>query len=324
MALQNSDYSNTPNTSTYVDVGRSYLQYDLTHVQHDPAHCLAQGLFRSLGPKDRQKLKLAVVYKLGDKQIEFSGPEPLGANDLRILQGLIALAAISGENKKGAIVTAQPLSEKGKKLREGLELKWDAVNENAAVAEVSFANLAKEIGYSPTTHNFTIMRECIERIFKVTVIVKADNKRLGFHLLSYYESENNKDKKDGKFYVALNPLLTNAVLGKEHYVRIDMNEVRVIQSDPARLIHQRLCAWIDFGETKRVDLNILCEYVWPDKTDNKKTLWKRQNTVRKALQEIAGLGWEIKEYSKNKFEIKRPGTFKKRKKKKNASVIAVT
>ena len=50
-------------------------------------------LFRSLKRGERKRSKLDVVYDYGNnKRIEFSGPEPLGANDLRILQGLVALA----------------------------------------------------------------------------------------------------------------------------------------------------------------------------------------------------------------------------------------
>lgn len=69
-------------------VGEIPMAFDLTHARHDPAHCLAPGLFRSLKRGDRKKLKLDVTYPYGEgEQIEFSGPEPLGADDLRILQG---------------------------------------------------------------------------------------------------------------------------------------------------------------------------------------------------------------------------------------------
>src|SRR5699024_4587090 len=63
-------------------------KHSLSHVRHDPAHCLAPGLFRALKRGERKRSKLDVTYDYGDgKRIEFSGPEPLGADDLRILQG---------------------------------------------------------------------------------------------------------------------------------------------------------------------------------------------------------------------------------------------
>ena len=71
-------------------------KHSLSHVRHDPAHCLAPGLFRALKRGERKRSKLDVTYDYGDgKRIEFSGPEPLGADDLRILQGLVAMAGPS-------------------------------------------------------------------------------------------------------------------------------------------------------------------------------------------------------------------------------------
>lgn len=46
-----------------------------------------------------------------------------------------------------------------------------------------------------------------------------------------------------------------------------MAEVRVLQTDPARLMHQRLCGWIDPGKSGRVELDTLCGYVWPDEAN---------------------------------------------------------
>lgn len=53
-------------------------KHSLSHVRHDPAHCLAPGLFRALKRGERKRSKLDVTYDYGDgKRIEFSGPEPL-------------------------------------------------------------------------------------------------------------------------------------------------------------------------------------------------------------------------------------------------------
>jgi hypothetical protein len=58
------------------------MAFDLTHARHDPAHCLAPGLFRSLKRGDRKKLKLDVTYIYGeDTQARFVGFEPLDAGD---------------------------------------------------------------------------------------------------------------------------------------------------------------------------------------------------------------------------------------------------
>ena len=92
----------------------------------------------------------------------------------------------------------------------------------------------------------------------------------------------------------------------EAHARIDMAEVRVLQTDPARLMHQRLCGWIDPGKSGRVELDTLCGYVWPDEA-NAEAMKKRRQTARKALAELAAVGWVVNEYAKGKWEIKRPG-----------------
>ena len=147
------------------------------------------------------------------------------------------------------------------------------------------------------------MRECIERLWKVSIIAQNGRKRQGFRLLSEYAS----DEQDGKLYVALNPLIARAVMGGGQHVRISMDEVRALQTDPARLMHQRLCGWIDPGKSGRVELDTLCGYVWPDQA-NPEAMKKRRQTARKALAELAAIGWAVSEYAKGKWEVKRPAT----------------
>ena len=271
-------------------------KHDLTHARHDPAHCLAPGLFRSLKRGERKRGKLGVVYDYGDgKRIEFSGPEPLGVDDLRILQGLVASAGPSG-----LVLSHEPQTEAGRQLRLFLEPKWEAVQQDAMVVKGSYGALAYEVGYA-NINDTRPVRDCIERLWKVSIIVQNGKKRQGFRLLSQYTS----DEKNGKLFVALNPLITRAVMGGQH-IRIDMAEVRSMHTDPARLLHQRLCGWIDAGKSGRVALDTLCGYVWPEEVTNVNAIKKRRQTARKALGELAAAGWKLCEYSKGKWEIGRP------------------
>lgn len=271
-------------------------KHDLTHARHDPAHCLAPGLFRSLERGERKHGKLDVVYDYGDgKRIEFSGPEPLGVDDLRILQGLVASAGPSG-----LVLSHEPQTEAGRQLRLFLEPKWEAVQQDAMVVKGSYGALAYEVGYA-NINDTRPVRDCIERLWKVSIIVQNGKKRQGFRLLSQYTS----DEKNGKLFVALNPLITRAVMGGQH-IRIDMAEVRSMHTDPARLLHQRLSGWIDAGKSGRVALDTLCGYVWPEEVTNVNAIKKRRQTARKALGELAAAGWKLCEYSKGKWEIGRP------------------
>lgn len=270
---------------------------ELTHARHDPIHCLAPGLFRSLQKGECKRAKLDVVYDFGDgRRVEFSGPEPLGADDLRVLQGLVAMAGPAG-----LVLSPEPKTEAGRQLRLFLEPKWDAIRQDAMVVRGSYRALAREVGYASIDKTKPI-RECIERLWKVSVIVQEGRRRMGFRLLSEYAS----DEDEGKLYVALNPRLASAVMGGQH-VRISMGEVRALRTDPARLIHQRLCAWIDPGKWGRVETDTLCGYVWPTEAGSTAAVKKRRHTARLALSELAGLGWRLREYAKDKWEIGRPG-----------------
>jgi hypothetical protein len=257
---------------------------------------LAPGLFRSLKRGERKRGKLDVVYDYGDgKRIEFSGPEPLGVDDLRVLQGLVAMAGPGG-----LVLSSEPQTDAGKQLRLFLEPKWEAVQQDAMVVKGSYRALAREIGYANPDDTKSI-RQCIERLWKVSIIVQNGSKRQGFRLLSEYAS----DDQDGKLYVALNPLIARAVMGGGQHVRIDMDEVRALKTDPARLLHQRLCAWINPCMSRRVELDTLCGYVWPTAA-NENAMKRRRGIARKALSELVALGWTVREYAKNKFEIERP------------------
>lgn len=274
-------------------------KHSLTHARHDPAHCLAPGLFRSLKRGERKRGKLDVVYDYGDgKRIEFKGPEPLGADDLRILQGLVAMAGPSG-----LVLGPEPKTEGGRQLRLFLEPKWEAVEADAMVVKGSYRALVREIGYAEDGGSqFKAIRECIERLWTVSIIAQNGRKRQGFRVLSEYAS----DEADGRLYVALNPLIAQAVMGGGQHVRISMDEVRALQTDQARLIHQRLCGWIDPGKSGKAAIDTLCGYVWPDEVTNPNTLKTRRQTARKALAELATLGWTVSEYAKGKWEITRP------------------
>jgi hypothetical protein len=282
--------------------GESAMSYDLTHARHDPAHCLTPGLFRSLKRGERKRLKLDVTYNYGDDSIRFWGPEPLGGDDLRVLQGLVAMAAISGDNGRGIVLRHETESEAGQQLRLWLDMRWDAIEKDTMVAKGSFRQLARELGYAEDGGSqFKTIRESIERLWAVSVIVERGGKRQGFRILSEYAS----DEQEGKLFVALNPRLADAVMGERPHTRINMAEVRKLETDPARLLHQRLCGWIDPGKSGKAEIDTLCGYVWPDAA-NDEAMKKRRQTARKALVELAAVGWTVTEYAKGKWEISRP------------------
>lgn len=272
------------------------MAFDITHARHDPMHCLVPGLFRSLKRGERKKLKLDVTYRNTENvQARFVGFEPLGADDMRLLQGLVVLGG-----PKGIILTPEPTADLPKQLRLFLKPKFDAEVQDALVVRESLTSLLSEIGLTDGGDNIKAIKACLMRMANVTVVVTKGSQQRSFHLLSYAF-----DEEDGRLFVALNPQITEAILGKRPYTRIEMAEVRALQTDAARLIHQRLCGWIDPGKARCVELDTLAGYVWPDET-NAEAMKKRRQKVRKALAELVDVGWNVSEYAKGKWEIRRP------------------
>lgn len=277
---------------------------DLTHARHDPAHVLAPGLFRSLAPGDRKRLKLDARYSHGQDALEFWGREPLGVDDLRVLQGLVAMAG-----PKGVILRSEARDDASEGVR---QLALDLFNppellaqadreSDALVVRSTLRSLARAIGVDEGGKGLTMLRRSIERLYSVTVIVERGRKRVGTRLLSSYAS----DEGTGDVYIALSPRLTQAILGDRQHVRIDLAEVRALKTDPARLIHQRLCGWIDQGKSGKATLTTLASYVWPDE-GNPALVRFRRGRVRKALEELRGMAWTVTEDKDGNCRIGRP------------------
>jgi len=276
----------------------SVKNFKLAFAKHDPETCLAPGLFRSLKKGERKKTKLDVTYSLGEGKGEarFIGFEPLGADDMRLLQGLIALGG-----PEGLYLTPETKSEQGKQLRLFLDPKFDAATQNALVVKEQIGTLLEEIGLTKGKSNYEDLKASLTRMANVTIIRTNGSHHASFHLLSY-----TLDEFDGSLLVALNPQITKAIIGN-HYTRIEMAENRAIQKASTRLIHQRLCAWINQGESERIELDTLCKYVWPDTNTTPSAMRTRRSTIRReALPELERIGWTIQEYTKGKYEIGRP------------------
>lgn len=240
--------------------------------------------------------KLDITYKFSeDEEVRFTGFEPLGADDMRLLQGLVGLA---GPN--GILLSPAPEKPVAKDLRRLLEPKFEAAEQDAMVVRESMERLLIETGLTDGGDNIKGLKASLHRMSNVTVKVTKGKKEASFHLMSYAF-----DGETGKLFAALNPRIAEAVLGQRQYAHIDMAEVRALQSDPARLIHQRLCGWLNLGKTRKVEIDTLCSYVWPDVVSDG-AMRRRRSIVRKALAELVELGWTVSERGKGKYEITRP------------------
>ena len=134
-------------------------------------------------------MRLDVLYQFGSsEQIHFKGPEPLGADDLRILQGVVAMA---GPN--GLVLAKDTENSFRQQLRLFLDLKWDAIHQDVLVVKQSYRALAREIGMNPDRGDtFKTIRQSIDRLFSVSIYVKSGPIQRNYRLLSACESDDEK------------------------------------------------------------------------------------------------------------------------------------
>jgi hypothetical protein len=283
------------------DLWSALMPYKLTHVRHDSAICLVPGLFRTVKRGDYKKKKLHLVYEFGTKEkIEFLGFEPLGSEDLLVLQGLIAMA---GKNK--TVIASDAKGKRGLQLRSEMELKGSALDALLSIIQCSFYDLAKEIGKNTNSGSvLKSIKASIKRLWAVSIVVTSHDNWSGFRILSGIKVND----KTNQLWVALNPRVTEAIFGHRPHTRINMEEIRKLNTGPARILHQRLCAIISQGETRKILPETLVSYIWPEPAVGS-TLRMRRQKLKKALTEIADTGsWSIKEG----YQITRVGEFKKK------------
>lgn len=270
-----------------------------THGRHDRSCSLAPGLFRSLKRGER-KFPLDILYRNGKKSLHFKGGELLGANDLRVLQGIVAMASI----QQIEFTPASPKTADGKFLA---SLIKGTISENGeallyCMTKTTIYRLSKEIGYKDDggSQRSTIL-EALDRMAGVSVIYDDEFEHypidfIGFRLI----------KETGELMVAVNPLIAKSIWREQSFVHIDMDEVRAISSDTVRILHHRLCAIIDPKKSHAFNIDTLLKYVWPDEA-SQGTVRRRRGLLRTALIELSKLdGWDITEEKKGKFRIRRP------------------
>ena len=263
------------------------IKYKIEVARHDAAHCLAPGLFQSLKRGDRKKLKLDITYQYNEREsLRAVGFEPLGADDMRILQTIVGLVGRSNQ----LIPLAEPKTDEGKQLALLLEPKHEALKENSRTARTNLNSFMREAGFK--TDGGQAREDVVEsfrRLANVTLFVRRDKWEWSCHLLSY-----TVDQNDGKLQFAVNPRITEAILGERGHTHIDMREVRADLSDPTRILHQRLCAVVDPGKQRKISLDVLIGYIWNDPVTGA-TLRQRRVTIRASFAELQATGgWEFK------------------------------
>jgi len=270
------------------------MDTELTHARFHPSYCTAPGLFRSLHKGQRKMEKLDVTYCWGSYKMHFVGKERLGADDMRLLQVIVALAGPIGVTLSPDPTKAIPLA-----LRHNLAVD-DGRPLDAIMLSCSASKLLAETGMTDGGGNTNILKASLTRMNSVTVIVTYDGAIASYKMLSHIFEGGSK-----QLHIALNPMLADAVDNKPPFTRIELNEVRKLKSDAARLIHQRLCGFVNQGQTQKVGLDRLCSYAWGERA-NPATERKRRQRIPDAARSLSDCGWIVSEDGRNQFLISRP------------------
>jgi len=252
---------------------------------------MVPGLFRPLKRGDRQRQELHIVHKSKLLTLEFRNSELLGANDLRVLQGILAIAS---PLEAPEILTGTDTPSHRRELRKNLLLSDTACELKTLVVEGTYYQLAKELGYDETSgKNVTNFRACVKRLCGVLMSVSPkEGSSYTCQLMSQYSSDELKKQ----LTVALSPRLTDAVLGirvaaSGSHTRIEMVEVRKKMGEDTRIIHQYLCALFRPGEFRTITSETLINKIWPGQS-TRETQQKHRERLKIAMNELRDkIGW---------------------------------
>lgn len=287
--------------------------FETTHARHDRTHVLAGGLFRSLAKGQQDALKLRAWYGQGNSAddnltgIEFVGPDPLGALELRVLQVLVAMAG-----KKPNPLPPQPKTPEGNSLRSIIDQNRDCQarpDDQHLAVRTSYRQIAIECGLDPeSASGFKRVRKSMERMANVSIwqqtAVPGKKSAIRWKVGSLLEQVITQDKKS-PVLVGINAMLSETILSSKQYTRIQLDEARAL-SDPGVLIHQRLCGSVDQGKKWTFSIETLAAYAWPDASLQPHSMRRRKQNVRKVLDELSALHWIVQETTPGNIAITRP------------------
>lgn len=268
------------------------------YAKHDPATCMARGLFQPIF--GRRPKGVDHVANYSGMTMTYRCHWQLGPDDLRTLQGLLALAS---PVDKPNMLTAESNLTHHRQLRLALNLKGTAKDDLSLVVEGSYYLLAREIGLlSDGGKTYRLLRESIDRLSAVNVLVEKNGKSCASNLLAYASEEKTRN-----LVVALNPRLTAAVLGARmdangSHTRIDLTEVRAIQGSITRILHQYLSALINPGESRTLQAATMMGQIWPGPA-TQRAQQKQRNRLHDAIEELRGLEWQYQRVAGNRAVI---------------------
>jgi hypothetical protein len=174
---------------------------------------------------------------------------------------LLCLLAIARATSRGLIVSSQPQTEKGKELRQALELNGEAARQDAVMIHATAYELLKELDRPTSKQSYDWLKNSLKRLSRVSFLYDSKRTTWNFNLLSF-SSENN-DGELNILSICINPMSAKAVLcSDDGYVLLHRGERSELKTEEARALHSVLCGLVDMGEERRLNVDMLADRVY--------------------------------------------------------------
>lgn len=260
-----------------------------------PGLCLTPGLFRSLPKGSRPALCVEHTDK-SNHRLAAEAPEALGADDLRVLQVLVALGTSVGTPTQPGQSDDPVQVDLGIAINEGMDM--------GLLTRTTMRQIARETGQtSRGGRNDRAIRDSLDRLASVVLTESdADGEVVYDGLLLSRQYHGN-----GEVSFCLSPYMTWSCYQVRRYVVLPLHQSRGLESRRAGILHHRLCGWLDPGEVRTIKLDTLATYIHPDINEQPKDLQRKLRYRTKIdLASLELMFWSCTAQEDGLFKIHRP------------------
>lgn len=235
---------------------------------------------------------------------------------------LLCLLAIARATSRGLIVSSKPQTEKGKELRQALELNGEAARQDAVMIHATAYELLAELGRATGKMNYEWLKKSLIRLSRVSFVYKSSKGFWTFNLLSVsglYDLNGDLTTLS----ICINPMSARAVLcNDEGYVLLHRGERSILKTEEARALHSVLCGLVDMGEERGLNVDMLSDKVYSryDEVVSQDAIQKRRAKIVVASKEIDDLPYwscNVKGRGQNATILV------KRKRRKDAEILSI-
>ncbi|MBB6288928.1 MULTISPECIES: replication protein C, IncQ-type [unclassified Pseudomonas] len=269
---------------------------DAIYTILDPA-LAAASLFRAYKYGERP-VGLAVEHRHDNTHFLFTCYEWLDVRDQSILLAIVGLAGLGRD-----LLGAESDSLITRRLWSELHPLRDALGGSALLLTTTCYQLLTAANLPTRAGDYGRLKDSLYRLSQVGCRARRDGYDWSMRLLSVDTAPN------GEVLIALNSRFVQALFDGQ-YVKVCLKERRMLDGDPAKLLHAWLSATVhENSECYWTGLDTVSQRIWGPMSDNSATKRWRRAQSRKALVEISEIGWRVKfrgEGIRSHFRIYRP------------------